>query len=166
MTETTASEDPSEEVDQEQPLNYMLMIPHRIREHIQKEWQVGFEEPRFKSTFWNRFFVFLGASENLMVRLDKMGSEIYGYIDGERNVRRILSLLELKHPDKENLRDRLVGYLKRLEYHEYIELKVLEKDDEGAKETRTSDSADPEGRLNIYALPQEREHPPRLGIDI
>ena len=101
----------------------MHMVPHRIREHIQKEWQVGFEEPRFLSTFWNRFFVFLGASENLVVRLDKMGSEIWGHIDSERNVRRILSMLELKHPDKENLRDRLVHYLKRLEYHGYIELR-------------------------------------------
>ena len=123
ISEGEQSVDRISAINKDEPLNFMHMVPHRIREHIQKEWQVGFPEPRFKSPFWNRFFVFLGASEHLTVRLDRMGSEIWGHIDGERNVRRILSLLELKHPDKENLRDRLVHYLKRLEYHGYIELR-------------------------------------------
>ena len=124
------SPDEEQAIDQpSQPLNFMELVPHRIREHIRKEWQYGFEEPRFKSRFWNRFFMFLGASEHLIVRLDRMGSEIFGHIDGERNVRRILSLLELKHLDEADLRARLVEYLKKLEYHGYIELKVLEKDE-------------------------------------
>jgi hypothetical protein len=149
--------------EKEQPRNLMFMVPHRLRDHIQKEWQVGFEEPRFKSSFWNRFFIFLGASEHLIVRLDRMGSEIWGSIDGERNVRRVLSLLQLKHPDQEDLRDRLVDYLKRLEHHGYIEIR------EDPAEARKSPVPvdDPfHGTRTIYALPQETNPPPRLGIDV
>lgn len=102
----------------------MDIVPVRARKHIQKEWQIGFEEPRFKSRFWNRFFMLLGSSKNLTVRLDRMGSEIFGHIDGARNVRRILTLLELKHADEPDLKGRLVEYLKQLEYHGYIKLNI------------------------------------------
>ena len=105
-------------------LNLMDLIPVRTRDHIQQGWQVGFREPRFRSRFWNRFFMALGSSEHLIVRLDRLGSEIYGYIDGERNVRRILSLLEMGHPGEKGLRERFVSYLKRLEHHGFIELTV------------------------------------------
>jgi hypothetical protein len=112
---------------QQATMNFMDLIPVRMTEHIQKDWQVGFREPRFQSKFWNRFFMTLGASEHLVVRLDRMGSEIFGHIDGERNVRRILTLLEINHKDEDDLRDRLVAYLKRLEHHEYIELRIPER---------------------------------------
>ncbi len=104
------------------PLNFMDLVPVRAQEHIQQEWQVGFKQLRFESRFWNKFFVRLGATDHLIVRLDRMGSEIFGYVDGERNVRQILVLLELKHRDEDGLRDRLVEYLKRLKFHGFIDL--------------------------------------------
>jgi len=110
------------------PQNFMDIVPIRKMEHIQEEWQVGFRLPRFKSRFWNRFFTSLGASETYIVRLDRMGSEIWGYINDERTVREILVRLELNHAGEEDLRDRLVHYLKRIQFHEFIKLEVVEKD--------------------------------------
>ncbi len=115
-------ENDHEDGTEERPINFLDLIPERKAEHIQEEWQIGFKVPRFRSRFWSWFFVHLGASEDYIVRLDRMGSEIWGHIDGEKNVRQILVRLELKHPDEEELRDRLVHYLKRLEFHEFIVL--------------------------------------------
>lgn len=116
-----------ERSEDDQPLNFMDLVPIRIKEHIQQDWQVGFKQSRFESRFWNWFFVHIGATENFVVRLDRMGSEIFGYIDGKRNVRKILVRLEINHTDEEDLRDRLVNYLKRLKFHEFIDLVGGEK---------------------------------------
>ena len=106
----------------ENPPNFLELVPVRAMKHIKKDWQVGFEVPRFKSKFWRRFFSLIGATENYVVRLDRMGSEIWEYIDGEKPVREILALLELHHPREKDLRGRLLHYLKRLEFHGFITL--------------------------------------------
>lgn len=120
--ERSAEKNDSEDVIEERRINFLDLIPERRTEHIQEEWQIGFKLPRFRSRFWSWFFVHLGASEEYIVRLDRMGSEIWGHIDGEKTVRQILVRLELKHTDQDELRDRLVHYLKRLEFHEFIVL--------------------------------------------
>jgi len=114
------------------PLNFMDLIPERVKEHIKEDWQIGFKLPRFRSRIWSWFFIHLGATKDYIVRLDRMGSEIWGYIDDERTVRSILVRLELSHPKEEDLRDRLIHYLKRLKYHEFIELKTSEEKEETA----------------------------------
>lgn len=106
-----------------EPRNFLDLIPIRNKEHVQEQWQVGFKMPRFQSKFWTWFFVHIGATETYVLRLDKMGSEIWGHIDGKKTVRAILVRLELKHSEEEELRDRLVHYLKRLKFHEFIDFK-------------------------------------------
>ena len=107
-------------------INFLDLIPVRAKENIREGWQIGFKVLRFKNRFWSWFFVHIGASEDYVVRLDRMGSEIWGYIDDKRTVREVLVRLELHHPGKEGLRDRLVEYLKRLKFHEFIDLKKEE----------------------------------------
>jgi len=119
----------------EEVLNFLELVPVRAKEHIKKDWQVGFEVPRFQSRFWRWFFVHIGATENYIVRLDNMGSEIWGYIDGKRSVREVLALLELHHPEEEGLKERLLHYLRRLDFHGFIRLKGAEEETGEEKES-------------------------------
>lgn len=61
--------------------------------------------------------------DTLTVRLDPLGSEVWGLLDGRRTVADVLALLQEAHPDEDDLATRLGTFLGTMVSNDLVRLR-------------------------------------------
>jgi hypothetical protein len=102
---------------------FLSYIPKRS----ELEWKINDEDiveinmPKFKSSFGKSFCRLIKRDENLVAKMDKIGSIVWKNCDGKRSVKDIFNILKKKFPKEENLDQRLFLFLSQMRSLQYID---------------------------------------------
>jgi hypothetical protein len=107
-------------------LNLMELVPVRRLGHISLDGElVAIEVPRFKSEWARRLFLPRRRKPTVQVRLDAMGSFVWGRCDGARNVSQIAAdLADRFGPDVHPAPERLAAFIGQLRRQGFIDLRA------------------------------------------
>jgi len=92
------------------------------------EWSINTDKiveiavPKFKSNIGKSFCKLIKRDENIIAKMDKIGTLVWKNCDGEKNVNDILNILKKKFPKEENLDQRLILFLQQMYSLKYINL--------------------------------------------
>lgn len=90
------------------------------------EWKVNDEDlveifvPKFRSNFGKSFCKLIRKDENLVAKMDKIGSAVWKNCNGKRSVKDIFNILKKKFPKEDNLDQRLFLFLSQMRSLGYI----------------------------------------------
>ena len=101
---------------------FLSFIPNKA----ELEWKVNDEDlveisvPKFKSNLGKSFCRLIKRDENLVAKMDKIGSVVWEKCDGKRSVKDIFNILKKKFPKEENLDQRLFLFLSQMRSLGYV----------------------------------------------
>lgn len=106
--------------------NLMELVPLRRLGHINLEGElVALEVPRFKSEWARRLFLPRCRKPNVQVKLDAIGSFVWGRCDGNRTVGRIAEDLVARFGDEVRpAPERLAAFIHHLKRQGFIDLRA------------------------------------------
>lgn len=90
------------------------------------EWSINSDEvveiivPKFKSNIGKSFCKLIRKDENIIAKMDKIGTIVWKNSDGKKTVKDIFELLKKKFPKEENLDQRLFLFLSQMRSLKYI----------------------------------------------
>ena len=102
---------------------FLSFIPKKA----ELEWKINEEDlveiymPKFKGDLGKSFCRLIKKDENLVAKMDKIGSIVWKNLDGKRSVKDIHNILKKKFPKEENLEQRLFLFLNQMRSLQYID---------------------------------------------
>jgi len=107
-------------------MNLMELVPLRRLGHINLEGElVALEVPRFKSAWAQRLFLPRRRKPNVQVKLDAIGSFVWGRCDGNRSVGQIAEdLVERFGDEVRPAAERLSAFILHLKRQGFIDLRA------------------------------------------
>jgi hypothetical protein len=101
---------------------FLSYIPIRA----EMEWKVNSDDiveitvPKFNSNFGKSLCKFLKREENLIAKMDEIGSIVWKNSNGKKTVKQIFEILKKKFPKEEDLDQRLFLFLSQMRSLKYI----------------------------------------------
>ena len=101
---------------------FLSFVPTRA----ELEWSINKDEvveiivPKFKSNIGKSFCKFIKRDENIIAKMDKIGTLVWKNSDGKKTVKDIFQILKKKFPKEENLDQRLFLFLSQMRSLKYI----------------------------------------------
>jgi len=83
---------------------------------------VEIKVPKFNSNFGKSFCRFIRKDENIIAKMDKIGSLVWKNSDGRNSVKDILEIVKKEFPKEENIDNRLFIFLQQMYSLHYIAL--------------------------------------------
>ena len=101
---------------------FLLYKPKRLEFHwsIDPQGLVTLTVPKFTGKLGKSFCSVLKRENTFEAHLDKLGSVIWSYCDGTKNVKEILAVITKESPDEKNIDQRLFLFLQQLKALNYI----------------------------------------------
>jgi hypothetical protein len=102
---------------------FLSFVPNRA----DLEWSTNEDDlveinmPKFKSNLGKSFCRLIKRDENIIAKMDKIGTVVWKNSDGKKTVRDIFEILKKKFPKEENLDQRLFLFLSQMRTLEYID---------------------------------------------
>ena len=101
---------------------FLSFIPNRA----ELEWKKNEDDvveitfPKFKSNLGKSLCRLIRRDENLIAKMDKIGTVVWKNSDGKKTVKDIFEILKKKFPKEENLDQRLFLFLSQMRVLNYI----------------------------------------------
>jgi hypothetical protein len=109
-------------------LNYLELIPFKIRESETNDGMINILIPKFKSQFFQNLIP-KNKSKNFRVKLDALGSSVWESIDNKKKVSVIIDELSVLHGEKiQPAQERVIKFLTQLYQSNFINFKKLKKE--------------------------------------
>jgi hypothetical protein len=109
-------------------INYLELIPFRVKESEENDGVVNIMIPKFKSKFFLNLIP-AGKSKVFRVKLDELGSAVWSSIDGTKNVNTIVEELSGRFGEKiQPAEQRITKFLTQLFQSNFINFKQLKKE--------------------------------------
>jgi len=83
---------------------------------------VEIKVPKFQSNFGKSFCKFIRKDENIIAKMDKIGSLVWNNCDGRNSVKDILEIVKKEFSKEENIDNRLFLFLQQMYSLHYISL--------------------------------------------
>ena len=78
--------------------------------------------PKFNSNFGKSFCNIIRRDENMIAKMDKIGSIVWKNCDGKKSVKEILAVVKKNFSDEEDIDNRLFIFLQQMHSLRYISL--------------------------------------------
>jgi hypothetical protein len=108
-------------------VNYMTLTPMPLTGfETHPDGSVDLLIPRFTSRFWNKYLMTQTSKKHIHLKLDELGSSTWSFIDSNRTVGEICTLLIEKHGSRIHpVEERVTQFLTQLYHNKYITFKEL-----------------------------------------
>ncbi len=83
---------------------------------------VEIKVPKFHSNFGKSFCNLIKKDENIIAKMDKIGSLVWNKCDGKNSVKDILEVLKKKFPKEKEIDQRLFSFLQQMHSLRYLSL--------------------------------------------
>ena len=89
---------------------------------LNSEGLVEIRVPKFQTKIGKSLCKMVRRDEDLIGKLDKLGSLVWQHCDGSKQVKDILKVVKKEFPDEENIDQRLFLFLQQIDQLNYIDL--------------------------------------------